>query len=185
MQLLLYVTTSCESKQAHMARWPAYQESVMSGNTYVRKTQVQIHVACSIWFVRLCIEKRANEFMLWYDSTFQQMIRTFVRLFKKNIRYYVCTFVPSLHVTWSPVSYLVLHCLLCWLQINRWNRKHKSRDPLLTKSLRRTGFLEFYEKHLPEAMGLASNKPSQENRLRTKVTTNWIIWVWCHIRVWV
>ena len=46
MQLLLYVTTSSESNQAHMARWLAYQESVMSGNTYVRKTQVRI--ACSI-----------------------------------------------------------------------------------------------------------------------------------------
>ena len=38
MQLLLYVTMSCESKQVLMARWPAYRESVMSGNTYVRKT---------------------------------------------------------------------------------------------------------------------------------------------------
>ena len=40
MQLLLYVTMSHESNQVHMARWQAYRVSLMSGNTYVRKTQV-------------------------------------------------------------------------------------------------------------------------------------------------
>ena len=34
----------------------------MSGKTCVRKTQVQI--VCSIWFVRLCIEKRVNELVI-------------------------------------------------------------------------------------------------------------------------